>query len=85
MTETTSDPIGSLVFALMIVGVAIGLFAVITFFVKKKKRVTDDTGLGYLSSAKPTIYDEYHQNEKEYRLPEFDGADPRNGPASPNR
>lgn len=36
MTETTSDPIGSLVFALMIVGVAIGLFAVIAFFVKKK-------------------------------------------------
>ncbi|MBO6918112.1 MAG: FliO/MopB family protein [Rhizobiaceae bacterium] len=36
MTETTSDPIGSLVFALMIVGVAIGLFAVIAFFLKKK-------------------------------------------------
>lgn len=36
MTETTSDPIGSLVFALIIVGVAIGLFAVIAFFFKKK-------------------------------------------------
>ncbi|MEP3197642.1 MAG: flagellar biosynthetic protein FliO [Lentilitoribacter sp.] len=36
MTETTSDPMGSLVFALLIVSVAIGLFAVIAFFLKKK-------------------------------------------------
>jgi flagellar protein FliO/FliZ len=36
MTETTSDPMESLVFALLIVSVAIGLFAVIAFFLKKK-------------------------------------------------
>lgn len=36
MTETTGDPFGNLVFALIIVGVAIGLFAVIAFFLKKK-------------------------------------------------
>ena len=36
MNETTSDPMGSLVFALLIVSVAIGLFAVIAFFLKKK-------------------------------------------------
>lgn len=36
MTETTSDPFGNLIFALIIVGVAIGLFAVIAFFLKKK-------------------------------------------------
>lgn len=36
MDETTTDPIGSLVFALLIVGVAIGLFAIVAFFLKKK-------------------------------------------------
>lgn len=36
MNETVSDPVGNLIFALLIVGVAIGLFAVVAFFLKKK-------------------------------------------------
>lgn len=36
MNETMSDPVGNLIFALLIVGVAIGLFAVVAFFLKKK-------------------------------------------------